>query len=115
MKGKNSTGYLKNQTQQNPTKHRALQQCSPCSRQQLHHIRSAQDMIVTKSPTQGLHFEMLLSPSCDYLRFKKIIQMLFLHNCTIIKAEHSFSLSKKKEAWTILTLQSDMAPRQVSL
>lgn len=100
---KNSTGYLKNQNQQNPTKLRALPQCSPCSREQLHYICSAQDRIVTKSPTQGPHFEMLLSLSCDYLRFKKIIQTLFSHNCTIIIAEHSFpSSSKKKKKKNIL-------------
>lgn len=40
--------------------------------------------------------------------------MLFLHNCTIIIAEHSFPLSRKKEAWPILILQSHMAPMQPS-
>lgn len=47
--------------------------------------RHAQGMVVTTSPTHGLHFEMVLPPSCDYLCFKKkniLSQLHYYHSWT---------------------------------
>lgn len=70
-------------------------------------------MIVTKPPKQGLHFEMFVSPFCDYFSWKKesnlnsVPSRLYYHSWTQLPL-----VQKEKKAWTILTLPSHVAPRQ---